>query len=69
MIRTYSHDIVNIQIVGDEININRSDEDIEIIKIQPSYRRDRHARDELRLSKIQPSHPTDKIARTSRILI
>ena len=47
----FDDDIFNIQLVGDEININKSDEDI---KIQPSHPRDRYARHELSLTKIQP---------------
>ena len=63
----FNGNIVNIQIIVDEININRLDEDIEIIKIQPSHPRDRHATIELRLTKIQPSHPRDRMARRSKI--
>ena len=65
----FDGDIVNIQLVSDEISMNRSDEEIEIINVQLSHLRDRHARDELRLTKIQPSHPRDRMARRSRIPI
>ena len=65
----FDGDIVNIQLVSDEISMNRSDEEIEIINVQLSHLRGRHARDELRLTKIQPSHPRDRMARRSRIPI
>ena len=65
----FDDDIVNIQLVSDEISMNRSDEDIEIINVQLSHLRGRHTRDELRLTKIQPSHPRDRTVRRSRIPI
>ena len=56
----FNYDIVNIQIIVHEININRLDEDIEIIKTQPFHPRDRHARNEL-------NEPRDRMARRFKI--
>ena len=56
----FNDDIVNIQIIVHEININRLDEDIEIIKIQPSHPRDGHATNEM-------NEPRDRMARRFKI--